>query len=122
DASRFLTQDFYYGGLSNLSLSVDPLTQNRYGLASGNPISFREWDGHMVLDGGGGAATTPTPSPTPGPQPGPAPSPPPDTGRGSDSRGSGFDPFGWASGALHAAQKRYSDPKADVESALEAVA
>jgi RHS repeat-associated protein len=60
DVSRFLTQDLYYGALSNLSLSVDPLTQNRYGLAGGNPISFREWDGHVAVDvAGDGAATTP---------------------------------------------------------------
>jgi RHS repeat-associated protein len=61
DVSRFLTPDLFFGALSNLSLSLDPITQNRYGLAGGNPISFREWDGHAVLaDGGGGAATTPT--------------------------------------------------------------
>jgi RHS repeat-associated protein len=64
DTSRFLTPDLFYGALSNLSLSLDPITQNRYGLAGGNPISFKEWDGHMVLeDGGGGAATDPSPSP-----------------------------------------------------------
>jgi RHS repeat-associated protein len=61
DTSHFLTPDVFYGALSNLSLSVDPITQNRYGLAGGNPISFKEWDGHMaVADGGGGAATKPS--------------------------------------------------------------
>jgi len=25
---------------------LDPLTQNRYALAGGNPISYVEWDGH----------------------------------------------------------------------------
>ena len=60
DTSRFLTPDLFFGALSNLSLSVDPITQNRYGLAGGNPISFSEWDGHWVyFDGGGGASTTP---------------------------------------------------------------
>src|SRR5262249_12557470 len=41
DTSRFLTPDLFYGALANVSLSVDPITQNRYGLAGGNPISFR---------------------------------------------------------------------------------
>ncbi len=60
DTSRFLTPDLFYGALSNLTLSVDPLTQNRYGLAGGNPIGYREWDGHMVLaDDGGGASAAP---------------------------------------------------------------
>jgi RHS repeat-associated protein len=62
DVSRFLTPDVFFGALSNLSLSLDPITQNRYGLAGGNPISFKEWDGHVALtDGGGGASTTPSP-------------------------------------------------------------
>jgi hypothetical protein len=67
DVSRFLTPDLFFGALSNLSLSLDPITQNRYGLAAGNPIGYRECDGHVVLfDGGGDAATTPAaPSPTP---------------------------------------------------------
>jgi hypothetical protein len=68
DISRFLTPDLFYGALSNFSLSIDPLTQNRYGLAGGNPISFREWDGHQfITDGGGGAATTPTTATPPTP-------------------------------------------------------
>jgi RHS repeat-associated protein len=56
DVSHFLTPDFFYGSLANLSLSIDPLTQNRYDLAGGNPISFKEWDGHMLLPDGGGTA------------------------------------------------------------------
>jgi RHS repeat-associated protein len=61
DTSHFLTPDFFYGSLADLSLSIDPLTDNRYDLAGGNPISFKEWDGHMALaDGGGGASTTPS--------------------------------------------------------------
>lgn len=43
---RFLQQDLYFGALSNLGLSLDPLTQNRYALAGGNPVSFVEVDGH----------------------------------------------------------------------------
>ena len=47
DATRFLTPDRFFGALSDLNLSTDPLTQNRYGLSGGNPISFIEWDGHF---------------------------------------------------------------------------
>jgi RHS repeat-associated protein len=70
DISHFLTPDFFYGSLSNLDLSSDPITGNRYDLAGGNPISFKEWDGHMlVADGGGGAATNPSPAAPPATQP-----------------------------------------------------
>jgi len=43
---RFLQYDVYYDALDNLGLSEDPLTQNRYALAGGNPINFVEVDGH----------------------------------------------------------------------------
>jgi RHS repeat-associated protein len=46
DAGRFLQQDFYRDALDDLELSSDPLTQNRYSFAGGNPISFVEIDGH----------------------------------------------------------------------------
>lgn len=60
DPGRFLEQDLFMGALSDLGLSLDPITQNRYGLAGGNPISFAEWDGHMVApDGGGGGVGSP---------------------------------------------------------------
>jgi RHS repeat-associated protein len=49
-AGQFLTPDFFNGSLADLSLSIDPLTQNRYDLAGGNPISFGEWDGHLSCD------------------------------------------------------------------------
>jgi hypothetical protein len=39
----------YKGALANLGLSVDPLTQNRYALAGGNPISYMEIDGHLAI-------------------------------------------------------------------------
>jgi RHS repeat-associated protein len=77
DTASFLQQDMFYGALSNLGLALDPLTQNRYALAGGNPISFVETDGHMVTaDGGGGG------SPTPNPTPLPAPTPPPPSNNG----------------------------------------
>jgi RHS repeat-associated protein len=62
DTSRFLTPDFFFGSLSNLGLSTDLITGNRYDLAGGNPISFSEWDGHVALDdagSGGGPSTSP---------------------------------------------------------------
>ena len=46
---RFLQQDFYRGALSDLDLSLDPLTQNRYAFAGGNPVSFVEVDGHQAV-------------------------------------------------------------------------
>lgn len=39
--------DYFYGALANLSLSTDPLTDNRYALAGANPISFEDWNGHF---------------------------------------------------------------------------
>lgn len=62
DTGRFLSRDRYLGALADLGLSADPLTANRYALAAGNPISFVETDGHMVIpDGGGGSTTTTNP-------------------------------------------------------------
>jgi RHS repeat-associated protein len=56
DVAHFLQQDLFLGALDNLGLSLDPLTQNRYGLAGGNPLSYMEWDGHVVLrDGDAGS-------------------------------------------------------------------
>jgi len=64
DTSRFLQRDAYNGAVSDLGLALDPLTQNRYALASGNPISFVEVDGHRpMVNGGGGGGTTPNPEP-----------------------------------------------------------
>ncbi len=63
DTTRFIQQDFLFSALGGLSLSLDPLTQNRYGLAGGNPVSFVEWDGHMVIaDGGGGSSISSNPT------------------------------------------------------------
>ena len=47
DIGAFLQQDLYYGALADLGLALDPLTQNRYALAGGNPISYVELDGHI---------------------------------------------------------------------------
>ena len=52
DVGRFLTPDVYQGAVSDLGLSLDPLTQNRYAFAGGNPISFIETDGHRFEDDG----------------------------------------------------------------------
>ncbi|MCA1825080.1 MAG: hypothetical protein LC640_12680, partial [Frankia sp.] len=49
DIGRFVQYDVLHSALGNLSLSSDPLTGNRYGLAGGNPVSFVEWDGHMAI-------------------------------------------------------------------------
>ncbi|MDQ3328473.1 MAG: hypothetical protein M3506_08130, partial [Chloroflexota bacterium] len=46
DTGRFLQMDTYSGELQDMALGTDPLTQNRYALAAGNPISFVEVDGH----------------------------------------------------------------------------
>ncbi|MBY8870381.1 DNRLRE domain-containing protein [Micromonospora sp. PLK6-60] len=62
DTGRFLQQDAFASALGDLGLGLDPLTQNRYALAGGNPISYVESDGHMVTaDGGGGGAVTASP-------------------------------------------------------------
>ncbi|MFM9587021.1 golvesin C-terminal-like domain-containing protein [Streptomyces caniscabiei] len=45
--NQFLSRDMYNGALSDLNLSTDPWTQNRYGFAGGNPISNVELDGHL---------------------------------------------------------------------------
>jgi hypothetical protein len=61
-SSKFLQPDQFNGALANLGLSADPLSQNRYSLAGGNPLSFIESDGHRpVPDGGGSADPGPTP-------------------------------------------------------------
>jgi len=47
DLGRFFQQDMFAGAIADLGLALDPLTQNRYALAGGNPISFVEYDGHF---------------------------------------------------------------------------
>jgi RHS repeat-associated protein len=43
---RFLTQDRYASASQDLLLQSDPLTQNRYAFAGGNPVNNIEFDGH----------------------------------------------------------------------------
>jgi len=63
EVDHFLQVDLFQGALSNLTLTLDPITQNRYAMASGNPVTYEEWDGHVVLYGSnGGAAESPAPS------------------------------------------------------------
>ncbi|HEX6683897.1 MAG TPA: polymorphic toxin-type HINT domain-containing protein [Candidatus Limnocylindrales bacterium] len=45
--NRFLTRDYYGGAMSDMDLSTDPYTNNRYAFAGGNPISYVELDGHL---------------------------------------------------------------------------
>ncbi|MCA1712761.1 MAG: hypothetical protein LC789_14440 [Actinobacteria bacterium] len=64
DTGRFNSIDTYQGALDDLGLAADPLGQNRYALAAGNPLSFVETDGHMVAPDGGGGGTAPPAQPT----------------------------------------------------------
>ena len=50
---RYLQQDFYYDATSDLGLSTDPITANRYALAGGNPVGYVESDGHRPEVGPG---------------------------------------------------------------------
>jgi RHS repeat-associated protein len=45
--NRFLERDMYGGALSDMSLTTDPFTMNRYAFAGGNPISVVEYNGHF---------------------------------------------------------------------------
>ena len=47
ESGRFLTQDRYEQAQGDLELQADPLTQNRYAFAGGNPVSNIEFDGHF---------------------------------------------------------------------------
>lgn len=51
DVGRFLTQDRFEASSGDFSLQSDPLTQNRYAFAGGNPVSRVEWDGHRHRTG-----------------------------------------------------------------------
>ena len=93
DLGGFLQQDMFEGSLGDLGLATDPLTQNRYALAGGNPVSFMELDGHMAIaDGGGGGSSTPNPSTSSG-------------GSSTSSRSSSSGDGGDGGGLLGALQK-----------------
>ena len=53
EVGRFLSQDRFEAAGADLALQSDPLTQNRYAFAGGNPVSNIEWDGHRELGNGG---------------------------------------------------------------------
>jgi RHS repeat-associated protein len=82
----YTTQDSFEQALGNQALRADPLTQNLYAFAGGNPTTNIEWDGHCYNPATGGEfgsspvstpfascnATTSTGTPTTrNPQPGP---------------------------------------------------
>ncbi len=46
DTGRFLSQDRFAAAGGDINLQSDPLTQNRYAFAGGNPINNIEFDGH----------------------------------------------------------------------------
>jgi RHS repeat-associated protein len=46
DIGRFLSQDRFEAASADVALQSDPLTQNRYAFAGGNPVNNVEWDGH----------------------------------------------------------------------------
>jgi RHS repeat-associated protein len=50
----YTTQDSFEQALGDQALRDDPLTQNLYAFAGGNPTSNIEWDGHTVCDPNGG--------------------------------------------------------------------
>jgi RHS repeat-associated protein len=64
DSGQFLVSDRFQDALGDQQLAADPLTQNRYAFAGGNPTSNVEYDGHAVCNDpggvchGGGAVTT----------------------------------------------------------------
>ena len=58
NTGRFLQQDMFQSAFADLALSVDPLAQNLYALAGGNPVSNVEFDGHHARRENGGRGTT----------------------------------------------------------------
>ncbi|WP_211770932.1 golvesin C-terminal-like domain-containing protein [Kutzneria sp. CA-103260] len=54
--NSFLTRDSYNGALSDLSLTANPFTGNRYAFGGGNPLSNIELNGHNWLSDLGHAA------------------------------------------------------------------
>lgn len=58
DDGRFVQQDFARDAAADLGLSTDAVNYNRYAFAAGNPVRFKEKDGHMVRPDEGGAPCT----------------------------------------------------------------
>jgi YD repeat-containing protein len=106
DLGGFLQQDMFHGALGDLGLATDPLTQNRYALAGGNPVSFMELDGHMAIaDGGGGGSASANPSTASGGS---------STSSTSGGDDGGDDGGGGLLGALQKAGDWISDHKAEI--------
>ena len=53
DVGRFLSRDLYASAAGDQALQADPLTQNRYAFAGGNPVTNIEFDGHVANPPGG---------------------------------------------------------------------
>jgi RHS repeat-associated protein len=53
ETARFLSEDRYADAGLDIALQSDPLTQNRYVFAGGNPVSNVEFDGHCFGKKGG---------------------------------------------------------------------
>jgi hypothetical protein len=49
DFAHFLSQDRFESAIADDLLQADPLTQNRYAFAGGNPVNNVEFDGHSPL-------------------------------------------------------------------------
>ncbi|HEX8134377.1 MAG TPA: polymorphic toxin-type HINT domain-containing protein, partial [Actinomycetes bacterium] len=110
DLGGFLQQDMFEGALGDLGLATDPLTQNRYALAGGNPVSFVEFDGHMALaDGGGGGSSSPNPSTSSG-------------GSGTSGGSSGGGDGGGLMGALSKAGDWVKEHKAEIVGTVAGIA
>jgi RHS repeat-associated protein len=48
DTARFLQEDSYAAAPADVSLAGDPVNENRYGLAGGNPVNLVDADGHRA--------------------------------------------------------------------------
>jgi RHS repeat-associated protein len=46
DIGRFLTEDRFEAAAGDVALQSEPLTNNRYAFAGGNPVNHIEFDGH----------------------------------------------------------------------------
>jgi RHS repeat-associated protein len=56
EIGRFLQEDHYEAALGDQALETDPLTQDRYAFAGGNPTNNIEFDGHRYYGGSGTVA------------------------------------------------------------------